>query len=1137
LAKGAVVDADVISHDDSGRRRQLFEQRLSALAGSAADATGAGADRDGGPERPPVRRRTWPERVPLSPAQQRLWVLEKFNPGQPVYHIPVVARLHGELSVPALRAALTELTRRHEQLRIRIEDTPDGPVQRVGPVECALPVTEVTVAPGQDPGATALAVARDQVCVGFDFATGPPARWSLLRLAGDDHVLVGTVHHIVGDGWSIGVLLRDLSRAYTNAVHGGRIEWPEPAVSYLDAAAWQTEWLAGGEAQRQLDYWRTRLAGDLPAVELPTDRPRPRQQVPAGAVAYHRIPADLADQVRALARSARGTTFMVLLAALHALLYRYTGQGDILTGSPMANRSCAEFDDVVGLFLNTLVYRSDCRDDPRFTDLLDQARDQAVGAFAHQDLPFERLVDDLRVPRDPSRNPIFQVSLTVQNATDGTLELPGLTVELPDVDTGTARFDCSIIATEDADGIGLACDYNTRLFDASTIDRLLGHLVNLIASAMADPTRRLSRLDLLDPAERSRLTSAATAPHPPVVACLHHQFLDQARRTPDAIAYTFGDRERTYRGLAADSAKLAARLRALGVGPDTVVGLCVPRGPSIPTGVLGILRAGGAYLPLDPGFPVNRLDRLIRASGTPVVVTDAAVADRLPAHVTRIVLDDLRTDDDTTNGAGDVDDGGCRPENLAYVCYTSGSTGEPKGVQVEHRNGSAFIGVCIDTMAVTPADRIIQFSSLNYDVSMFDIFTALLSGASLALGTDDELLDPARLTRLMRDRSVTIADLPPAMLGLMRPDDLPDLRLLFIGGEAYSGELVNRWRTGGRRFINGYGPTEVTCCCVLYECEAPLAGSPPIGRPLTHHRAYVLDRSGGLAPIGVAGELYVGGTGVARGYLHGPAATAERFLPDGFAPGRVYRTGDLVRYLGDGNLEFLGRVDDQIQLRGIRIEPGEISSVLDQHPLVQQSTVQLRTETPPGPRLVAYVVPAAGRAPEVTDLRAFVSSRLPRVMVPAAFVVVDRIPLTTSGKVDRAALPAPVDNPGGTAYHAPSTPMERLLADNIFADVLGRDGVGVNDNFFDMGGNSLQATQVVSRLRDALQVDVPLSSVFENPTIADLAASVAQRSERTEPSTPDSPDRTDELTDRDLAGMEEDEMDRLLATLLDGEDR
>lgn len=1104
---------------DISQRRNALEERIKALA---LPANAAAEDV------PRVSRREWPELVPLSAAQQRMWVLEQFNPGLPVYHIPLVARLRGRLDSDALRTALTAVTARHEQLRIRIVESPSEPLQRVSAdARAALPMIEAS--PGTDP----MRLALDEVSRPFDLTNEAPARWLLIRVTPQEHLLVGTVHHIIADGWSVGVILRDLSNAYGQTLQGGPVTLAAPAVNYLDAAAWQRDWLASGEGERQLAYWQTRLGGELPVSELPTDRPRPRQQDPAGAVTYHRLSAEVTAGLRALAKAHRGTTFMVLLAGLHTLLHRYTGQTDIVTGSPIANRPVPDFDEVVGLFLNTLVYRSDCSGDPSFGELLDQIRTTSLEAFAHQDVPFDRLIDRVRVPRDPSRNPIFQINLTVQNATDGTLTMPGLDVELPDLDTRTARFDFSILATEDEDGIELASDYSTRLFDESTIQRMLRHLSNLIAAAVADPGRRLSELALLDDAERRLAIETTPGTRAPSTECLHRRFAAQAERTPDAVALTFRGIETTYRELAESTNRLSRRLRELGIGPESVVGLCVQRGPLVPIGMLGILAAGGAYLPLDPEYPANRLAFMVADSRATVIVTESGADERLPQGVQLVHLDRLL--DDPGLGSvhtGQPDDGGCLPANLAYVTYTSGTTGKPKGVEVEHRNAAAFIETCIREFEITAADRIVQFSSPNFDVSMFDIFTALLSGAGLCLTDASTLHDPQRLTDLMRSQRVTIADLPPVVLGMMQQDKLPSLRLLFVGGEAFSGELVNQWQRSGRRFINGYGPTEATCACVMYECHAGDNGSPPIGRAMTHHRAYVLAANGSLAPVGVAGELYVGGVGVARGYRFRPALTAERFLPDGHSTeplSRMYRTGDMARYRADGNLEFLGRVDDQIQLRGVRIELGEIQSVLDQHPAVTQSTVVVTGEAAAGRRLVAYIVPAAG-APDIRDVRSHLIATLPRNMVPTHIVTVDQIPLTVSGKVDRAALPPPVVMPEPDRYEEPGSALESLLADNIFTEVLGRDRVGINDNFFEMGGNSLQATQIVSRLRDALNVEVPLRAIFENPTAADLAADVAERT-KIVAAIPEPVESDDELLAR-VQEMTEDEMDDMLAAMM-----
>jgi amino acid adenylation domain-containing protein len=1078
---------------------------------------------------PPVTHRATDEPAPLSYPQSRMWLVDRLTPGRPTYNVPTAIRLRGTLVVPALAGALTALVRRHEPLRTAIEQHGEVPLQRVVSMAAigGIPLPVTVLGSGADGDQLLPMALRHAVIEGrrpFDLSRAPLVRARLFQLGETDHLLVIALHHIASDGWSATVLLRELTEFYAAEAGHREPRLAELPVTYTDFARWQREVLSGAALDEHLAYWLAELGDEPPLVEFPADRPRPQVQDPAGGLLQQTLPPDLTAALRALGRQERGTMYMVLAAGLHALLHRYTGLPRIITGFPIANRDQPELENLVGCFINTLVLHSDCSADPSFRELLRQVRDKSLAGYAHQDLPFERLVEEMRVPRDTSRTPLFQVVLTVQNATETAgLRMPGVEVELVDLDTGTTRFDVSLVVREDPDVIRLSWEYATALFDRDTAGRVADHLANLLRSAVADPDLRLSRLAMLSRAELTELSTGGNPDGGPRPACLHTLFEAQADRTPDAVAVTFEESRLTYRELDQRADRLATRLRERGVGPEVLVGLSVRRGLDLVTGLLGILKAGGAYVPFDPAYPRERLEFMVRDTGAEVVVTQPDLAGSLPVPADRLLF---VSEVDTL---ADRRPAGVSPGNLAYVIYTSGSTGQPKGVMIEHRNATGFVDAMIRHMAVTPRDRIVQFSSLNYDVSVFEVFTALLSGACLCLASTETLLDREAFTELMRRRQVTIADLPPAVLATLDPVDLPDLRLLFVGGEAFSGELVNRWRTPSRRFINGYGPTEVTVAPVLHDCDRTYRQSPPIGKPITGHRGYVRDAHGSLTPVGVAGELYLGGTGVARGYLNQPSLTALRFLPDPFAGDqgeRLYRTGDLVRYLPGGVIDFLGRVDDQIQLRGIRIEPGEIESLLERHPEVAMAAVVLREDT--GRRLVAYVVPAGTHAPEMTELRELLVARMPRVMVPSNIVLVPELPLTPSGKVDRAALPAPQDG-ADTPFVAPRSDVEALLADTIFAEVLGLDQVGVTDNFFELGGNSLQATQIVARMRDHFNVDVPLQTVFDRPTVAGLAEMAAAAT---------SPAASTEAVDVNADDLSDEDVEALLTTMLaDREDR
>jgi amino acid adenylation domain-containing protein len=1092
----------------SPEKRNLLLARLGS-GQIAADDTGS-------PKPTPAA-----EHAPLSYPQKRMWLVDQLAPGLPTYNVPITIRLRGAVNVDLFAGAVNSLVRRHEPLRTVVSDGVGEPEQRVLDVaEVPLPVVDLDQMSLDFACRQAVAEARRP----FNLRVGPLLRAKLFRLADNDHLLVITMHHIACDGWSVTVLLRELVEFYTAAQQNRPPSLPDLPITYRDFAVWQRRNLDDEATAEDLAYWLGELGPQPPVVEFPADWPRPQVQNPAGGLYQHTLGPEITREIRTLCARSGATLFMVLGAALHTLLHRYTGLSEVLTGFPIANRQVSGVENLVGCFINTLVLRTDCAGDPTFESLLGQVRHRALDAYAHQDLPFERLVDELRLPRDTSRTPLVQVLLAVQNATEtADLRLSDADIELVDLETNTTRFDVSLVVFETGDTIELSWEYASSLFEADTVRRFARHMTNILTSAVAQPTRRLSELSLLTPDELAGLTAGAGNDTPPVVGCLHELFAEQVKSTPDTVAVTSRGGTLTYRELDRRANDLANRLRASGVGPDVLVGLAVERGLEAVVGLLGILKAGGAYVPFDPGYPAERLAYMVNDTAAPVIVTTAAVAAGLPVRTDRLVLvpDPAWDPGEVPPPAGTE----VRPDNLAYAIYTSGSTGQPKGVLVEHRNASCFVDAMIQYMGVTQRDRIVQFSSLNYDVSVFDIFTALLSGARLCLVDPEAVVDMGELTEILRGSGVTVADLPPAVLAMLDPAELPDLRLLFVGGEAYSGELVNRWLSPTRRFVNGYGPTEVTVAPVVHDCVGTYQQSPPIGRPIVAHRAYVLDAHGGLVPPGAPGELYLGGAGVARGYLNQPALTAERFLPDPFGdePGaRLYRTGDLVRYLSSGDIEFVGRVDDQIQLRGIRVEPGEIESVLERHPGVGKATVVLREDV--NRRLVAYVVPVGGPPPTTRELRDMVSDELPRVLVPANIVLVPELPLMPSGKVDKAALPAPEDA-GEYEFVAPRTDVEAVLANKIFAEVLGVDEIGVTDNFFELGGNSLQATQIVARMRDAFDVDIPLQAVFEKPTVADLAG-LAANVGRPAAAAASDPSDVDSMTDE--------EVDVLLGRMLDG---
>ncbi len=1022
--------------------------------------------------------------LPLSFGQEQLWFIDRFAPGRPTYNIPNALWLSGSLDAGALRRALDALVARHESLRTRLVAGADGrPYQVIdAPAGAALTEADLSHLEPAERETRLRAVFAAEAARPFSLPEGPLFRTHLVRLAADEHALVVVVHHAVFDGWSIGVLVRDLSALYAAEASGEPSALDAPPVQFADYAIWERERLSGPPPERLLDYWRTTLDG-FPTLQLPTDRPRPTLDTFEGGVEWLNLGTEVLDGLRELSRREGTTLFVTLLSALQVLLHRYSGQDDIVVGTVTANRDQAALAPLIGFLVNTLAIRTDLSGDPSFAGLLGRVRETTVGAYAHQDLPFAKLVEELRVERDPGRAPVFQVGMTFAEPV-ADADAAGVTMRVEKIDLLAAKFDLSFFAEVRGRELWVELSYATALFDALTVRRLLGNLEVLLAGVAEDPSRRLSELPVLTEAELHRELAEwnDTATDLPVM-CVHEGFERQVARTPDGVAAELDGRTVAYAELDAQANRVARRLRALGVGADVLVGVSMAPSLRRPAVLLGIMKAGGGYVPLDPALPADRLSFMVEDTGMPVIVADEASEPRLPATTAQVISVDREWD---ALSALDLSDPGfaVSPSDLAYVIYTSGSTGRPKGVMVEHRHAVNFLLGMAGAWAITPDDRVLQFASLNFDVSVMDLFLPLLAGARAVVVPSETLLSPPRLADLMRDRRVSFACLPPAVVNLLSGQDLPDLRIVLSAGEELSGELVRRWLRTGLEFYNGYGPTEAAIGATYSLIDGTMF-PPPIGRPKPNYQAYVLDPHLNPVPVGVAGELHVGGAGVTRGYLNAPELTEERFVPDPFRaePGaRLYKTGDLVRRMPDGNLVFLGRIDGQVKIRGLRVELGEIETGLTSHAAVAQAVVVVAEDRTGEKQLAGYVrfdqgVPAVS----VADLRQHLAHRLPAYMVPTYLQAVEAFALTTNGKVDRAALPAPVAAVEAVAYTAPRTMVETVLAD-MYARLLGLEQVGIDDAFFDLGGNSLQAMQLVTGLRDDLAVDVNLAAVFLAPT-------------------------------------------------------
>jgi amino acid adenylation domain-containing protein len=1034
-----------------------------------------------------------------------LWFLHQLEPDSPAYNQPKALRLSGALRIDLVQRALTALVDRHEVLRTTFTAVDGSPVQVVRatrPVE--LPLSDLSGVPIAEREAELqrriLAISRRP----FDLARDPMLRAALLRLDAEEHLLLLVTHHIASDAWSKTVLYQDLAAFYEALAAGKPAVLPALPIQYADFACWQRQRLQGEALQSQLAYWKQQLRDAPPLLELPRDRPRPAVQGDRGAREPVTLSAALSQALGALSQREGTTLFMTLLAGFYALLHRYTGQDDLVIGSPVAGRSRVETERLIGFFLNTLVLRLRVAGNPSFRELLQNVRRVTLEAYTHQGLPFEMLVDEMQPERHRSRSPLHQVIFTLRNTPTALPEISGLKIREVDIDGRTAKYDLALLLMEEAGRLQGWLEYNTDLFEVATIRRLLGHYQTLLEGIVADPDRRLANLPLLTDAERQQLLIDwnRTKADYPKEACIHHLLEAQVECTPEAVAVVFAEQQLNYRELNTRANQLAHYLRGLGVGPETRVGLCLERSVEMVVGLLGILKAGAAYVPLDPHSPKERLAFLLGDSQAAVLLTQQRLLANLPTPQTPVVcLDtgwDLVSRHSAANPLADVS-----AQNLAYVIYTSGSTGTPKGVLVSHAN-------LVHSTAARwiyyrdPVRSFLLLPSFAFDCSVAGIFWTLTQGGVLVLPASASSVDVPQLCSLIRAHRIshvlTIPSLYAAMLQEGRTEALPSLRTVIVAGESCPLGLVeeHRRRLGHASLFNEYGPTEGTVWSTVYHCDSHSPEtSVPIGRPIANVEIYLLDEHLQPVPVGVPAELYIGGDGVACGYLNRPELTAERFIAHPFSaePGaRLYKTGDLVRWLPDGNLEFLGRLDQQVKLRGFRIELAEIEATLMQHPQVREAGVLLREDRPGDPRLVAYLVPAAEARLTGDEVRRFLGQKLPEYMVPAAVVFLPGLPQTSNGKLDRRALPAP--QPERPALDAseprPRTPVEERLA-ALWAEVLGLEQVGLHDNFFALGGYSLLATRVTSRVRQAFGVELSVRALFEAPTVAGLAVAVVEQ--------------------------------------------
>ncbi|HEX5725069.1 MAG TPA: amino acid adenylation domain-containing protein, partial [Longimicrobiaceae bacterium] len=1072
----------------SPEKRRLLALKLKQKA-AAGDAPAEDGER--------------PSEFPASFAQRRMWLLDRLEPGSTAYSLPRVWRIPGPLDAAVLERALDELVRRHESLRTRLEEREGEPVQVVArPEPFRLEATDLSALSPDEARAELERRAREDAATPFRLSEGPLFRASLLRLGAEEHALLWNLHHAVTDGWSTTILVRELAALYGAFLRGEPSPLPPLPLQYGDHAVRARARLSGEALERLVGFWRGALADAPTRLELVPDLPRPAVRTHRGASVEAFLGGGVAARVDALARAHDATPFMVYLAAFQLLLGRYARQDDVLVGTAVANRATADVEGIVGFFVNTLVLRGDLSGDPTFAGLLARTREAALGAFEHQALPFEKLVEELNPERSLTHAPLVQAVMVLHTQHDvgaapsGGDTPPALRLEAVGEGSEAARFDLSLDLVQRPDGVFARLGYATDLLEEGTARRMLGHFATLLDAAVRAPETPVSTLPLLRGSERAQVLEAwnRTEAGYPADRCIHELFEAQAARTPEGVAVAFDGAGLTYAALNARANRLAHHLRALGVGPDARVAIAVERGPEMVVGLLSILKAGGAYVPLDPAYPADRLRYMLEDSAPAALLVQSSLAPSFAGvDVPAVVLDagvPAWAGEPETNPAR----AGLRPDHLAYVIYTSGSTGRPKGVLVEHRSLVNHTAWQAGAFGIGADDTVLQRTSISFDASVWELWTPLAAGARLLLLPPGAEKDPGAIGRVIEEGGVTVAQFVPALLqavlgALPEGGSLP-CRVVFCGGEPLPASLVEEaLAAGAGEVVNFYGPTEATIDSTWHRCGAD-ERTPSIGRPIANARIYVLDARGEPVPVGMAGELYVGGAGVARGYLGRPELTAERFVADPFsgeAGARVYRTGDLARWNADGTLEFLGRNDFQVKIRGFRIEPGEIEAALLAHPSVREAVVLARGEDE-SKRLVAWVAAADGA--DAAGLRAHLAARLPDYLVPSAFVFLDALPLTRNGKVDRRALPEPdAAALAGAGYVAPRTPTEELLA-ALWAALLGAARVGVNDGFFELGGHSLLATRVVSRVREDLGVELPLRAVFEHPTLGALAAEV-----------------------------------------------
>ncbi|MFN6461422.1 MAG: amino acid adenylation domain-containing protein [Nostoc sp. DedVER02] len=1041
--------------------------------------------------------------LPLSFAQQRLWFIDQLQPNSNFYNLPAALHIKGSLNIAVLENTLNEIVRRHEVLRTTFISQQGQPIQVIHPsLTLSLPIINLQELPQLEQEAEVKRFMLEEASLSFNLAQTPLLRCTLLKLAEEEYVVMFTMHHIISDGWSMGVLIQEIAALYETFSLNQPSLLPELPIQYADFAVWQRQGLQGKVLDNLLTYWKKQLSGNLPVLQLPTDYPRQPIQTFRGKRQLFSLSTDLTEALKTLSRNQDTTLFMTLLAGFKTLLHRYSSQEDILVGFAIANRNSKDIESLIGFFVNTLVLRTDFTGNPTFKELLRRVRETTLEAYSHQDIPFDLLVEELQPQRNLSHAPLFQVMFVLQNTPMSALELSGLTLNFLENHANTAMFDLTLDMKETEEGLVGALEYNTDLFNDSTITRMVGHLQTLLTSIVANSELRVSELSLLTEPEKHQLLLEwnNTEVAYPQQQCLHELFELQVEQTPDAVAVVFEDEQLTYHELNTKANQLAHYLQKLGVKPEVLVGICVERSLSTIIGILAILKAGGAYVPLDPAYPPERLAFILQDAQVSVLLTQQHFIENLPQYQTNVVC--LDTDwERITQQSPQNPISGCTNDNLAYIIYTSGSTGQPKGVLVNHSNVVRLFAATEDWYKFNQDDVWTLFHSIAFDFSVWELWGALLYGGKIVVVPYWLSRSPEDFYKLLLKQQVTVLNqTPSAFSQLIQVDESLgtaeglNLRLVIFGGEALQLESLRPWferhGDGIPQLVNMYGITETTVHVTyrpLTKADLELGLGSIIGRPIPDLQVYLLDEYRQLVPIGVKGEMYIGGAGVTRGYLNRPELTTERFIshPLSSKPNaRLYKSGDLARYLPNGDIEYLGRIDDQVKIRGFRIELGEIEALISQHPAVRETVIVLAESQ----RIIAYVVPQTGQTLEIPELRSFLESKLPSYMMPAAFVVLETFPLTPNGKVDRKALPEPdtVRPELEAAYQPPQTEVEKTIAE-IWQKVLQLEDVGIHDNFFELGGHSLLLVQVHNQLREIFQRDLSVLDLFRYPTINSLA--------------------------------------------------